>query len=99
MKIRRIVKMTFQPDRVKDFLEIFDESKREIRQMEGNFGLQLLRATAETNILFTLSDWESEAYLDNYRQSELFKKTWAKTKVLFLEKAEAHSVFVYDDLP
>ena len=90
--------MTFQPDRVKDFLEVFDDSKRDIRRCPGNLGLQLLRGTAVTNVLFTLSDWESEAALENYRQSELFVKTWALTKPLFLEKAEAHSVFVFDDL-
>ena len=90
--------MTFQPDHVKDFLEIFDESKRDIRRCPGNLGLQLLRGTAVTNVLFTLSDWESEAALEDYRKSDLFKSTWARTKPLFLEKAEAHSVFVFDDL-
>lgn len=98
MKIRRIVKMIFQPERVRDFLEIFDESKRDIRRFPGNAGLQLLRATAEPNILFTLSDWESEAALENYRASELFAATWEKTKALFSEKAAAWSVMVYDDV-
>lgn len=98
MKIRRIVKMTFQPDRVRDFLEIFDDSKREIRRFPGNAGLQLLRATAEPNILFTLSDWESEAALENYRASELFTSTWKKSKALFSEKAAAWSVIVFDEI-
>lgn len=39
--------------------------------------------------MFTLSHWESEENLEQYRQSELFKSTWAKTKVLFREKAQA----------
>ncbi len=90
--------MTFHAECVRDFLEIFDESKRDIRRFPGNLGLQLLRGTSEQHVLFTLSDWESEAALDGYRQSELFQKTWARVKPLFSEKAEAHSVFVFDEL-
>ncbi len=98
MQIRRIVKMTFRPDEVKNFLEVFDGSKRDIRRFAGNYGLQLLRSTDQPNVLFTLSDWENEAALNLYRESELFRQTWAKTKALFLERAEAWSVFVFDDL-
>jgi heme-degrading monooxygenase HmoA len=58
--------------------------------------MELLRNIAAPNVLFTLSMWENELALDTYRQSELFKDTWAKTKVLFLEKAEAWSTEVLD---
>ena len=42
--------------------------------------------------MFTISHWDSEAALELYRQSELFKFTWAKTKPLFEEKAQAWSL-------
>jgi (4S)-4-hydroxy-5-phosphonooxypentane-2,3-dione isomerase len=58
--------------------------------------MELLRATADSHILFTLSIWDDEAALDRYRASDLFQDTWAKTKALFQEKAEAWSTTVQD---
>jgi heme-degrading monooxygenase HmoA len=48
-------------------------------------------------VLFTFSIWDSEAALENYRQSDLFRDTWAKTKALFAEKAEAWSMVMMND--
>jgi hypothetical protein len=90
--IKRIVKLTFQPEQLSAFMAIFEESKDKIRAFEGNLHLELLQDVAQQNVLFTLSHWESEAALERYRQSELFQTTWAKTKVLFVEKPEAWTV-------
>jgi len=90
--VKRIVKLTFQPALVPDFMAIFEESKDKIRAFDGNLYLELLRDIAQPNVLFTLSFWEDEAALERYRQSELFQTTWAKTKVLFAEKAAAWTV-------
>jgi heme-degrading monooxygenase HmoA len=43
-------------------------------------------------VYFTISQWESEEALNNYRHSEFFKQTWVKTKALFQERAEAYSL-------
>jgi len=51
-----------------------------------------MRDINQPNIYITHSQWESETDLNNYRNSELFKTTWAKTKVLFSEKPLAFSV-------
>jgi heme-degrading monooxygenase HmoA len=56
----------------------------------------LLRFTDDPRVLFTLSIWENPEALEAYRRSELFQNTWAKTKALFAEKAEAWSVEVAD---
>lgn len=90
--IKRIVKLTFQPALVPDFMAIFEESKAKIRVFDGNLYLELLRDIAQPHVLFTLSFWEDEAALERYRQSELFRTTWAKTKALFAEKAAAWTV-------
>lgn len=90
--IIRIVKMSFEPSKVKDFLEVFDASKERIRSFEGCSHLKLLNDINSPNIFFTYSHWESEAHLDAYRNSELFQATWARTKVLFNAKPEAWSV-------
>ena len=88
----RIVKMTFNPSNVEQFLENFNHVKDKIRAVEGVNHLELLHDKNQSNILFTYSIWESEEYLMNYRNSDLFKSVWAKTKPLFSENAEAWSV-------
>ncbi len=88
----RIVKMTFDPEKVNEFLEVFNSSKHLIRAMEGCNRLELLNDINSPNIFFTYSYWNSENDLNNYRNSELFAKVWSKTKILFVAKAEAWSV-------
>lgn len=88
----RIVKMTFIPEKTGDFLDVFNSSKEKIRNFEGCKNLELLRDVNNRSVYFTYSHWESEAALENYRNSELFKSTWEKTKILFASKAEAWSV-------
>jgi len=95
--IKRIVKMAFREDVVETFLnEVFEHSKSRIRAFPGCRHMELLRHTNKPNVLFTLSFWDDEAALEAYRQSGLFQTTWAKTKVLFAEKAEAWTVEVVD---
>ncbi|MFH1319239.1 MAG: antibiotic biosynthesis monooxygenase family protein [Bacteroidota bacterium] len=90
--IIRIVKMTFSPSKLVEFLEIFNSSKEKIRTFEGCNHLELLNDINNPNIFFTYSHWASEQDLNNYRDSDLFKKTWTKTKALFSEEAEASSL-------
>lgn len=80
------------PEKVKDFVELFKATRKKIEGFEGCKGVQLLNDIKSTNIFFTYSHWDSEEHLENYRNSELFKDTWAKTKVLFNNKPEAWSV-------
>lgn len=90
--IKRIVKLTFQEDKVEDFIQIFEESKNKIRQFPGCQHLELWHARQPSNVFFTYSYWDSEDDLNNYRYSDLFRATWAKTKILFADKPEAWSV-------
>jgi heme-degrading monooxygenase HmoA len=89
--IVRVVKMYFREEEVERFLQVFEDSKEQIRNFPGVKHLELLQGTKEKNIIFTYSHWESEEDLENYRKSELFRSTWAKTKPLFKEAAEAWS--------
>lgn len=90
--IVRFVKLTFKQESVPDFLEIFFSTKEKIGGFPGCSYLNLLRGKDSPNVFFTHSIWESPEALEAYRQSELFQTTWAKTKVLFAEKAEAWSL-------
>ncbi len=90
--IKRVVKMTFQPDRVDDFLRIFDDNQHKIRHFPGCHHLELWRCQQPDNIFFTYSFWENEEQLEKYRHSEVFRHTWSQTKQLFIDRPEAWSV-------
>ena len=90
--IKRFVKMTFKPDNVERFKDIFSASKDLIAAMEGCNHVELLQDINNPNIFFTFSMWDDVRYLEAYSQSELFEGVWAKTKILFDDKPEAWSV-------
>lgn len=91
-KLQRIVKMTFRPEEVNNFLALFEERSPKIRARPGCTHLELWRAREPGNVLFTFSHWDSEEGLNAYRHSELFGDTWKKTKALFADVPEAWSV-------
>jgi len=93
MPLTRVVRLTFMPDRVNEFLEIFRDSAALIRSSEGCLGVRLMRDSENHNVFFTISVWESEDHLGRYRDSALFRETWARTKVLFAAPPLAHSTF------
>ncbi len=88
----RIVKMEFQEDKIPKFLANFKQVKDKIRGFKGCKKLELYRDKKNTNIFFTYSYWNTEQDLENYRNSDLFKNVWAKTKPLFNAKPLAWSV-------
>jgi heme-degrading monooxygenase HmoA len=91
--------MTFNPEKVNEFLANFEEVKHKIRAFDGVKHLELLNDKNKSNIYFTYSIWESEDHLNNYRHSDLFKSVWAVTKPMFIEKADAWSVDSLVKLP
>jgi len=90
--IKRIVKMSFAPEKVNDFVEVFKTNWTFINDFEGCTHVELLQDELHSNIFFTYSLWQSEAHLNTYRDSELFSKVWGKTKVLFNDKPQAWTV-------
>ncbi|HSF54791.1 MAG TPA: antibiotic biosynthesis monooxygenase family protein [Algoriphagus sp.] len=87
----RIVRMTFRPEAVEEFLENFEANKDSIRNFPGCKHLELWQDHNSKNIFITYSYWETEEALDQYRDSELFKSVWSFTKALFSEKPIAFS--------
>lgn len=88
----RIVKLTFQEDKIADFLANFEEIKHQIRNFEGNEFLELYQDKHDARIFFTYSYWRDEEALEKYRKSALFNEVWTYTKTLFADKPEAWSV-------
>ncbi len=90
--IKRIVRLTFDPDKTDEFLGVFEEMKTQIRGFDGCRHLELWRSRSEPNVFFTFSIWDTEAHLEAYRHSALFQATWQRTKALFTARAQAWSV-------
>ena len=88
----RIVKLTFQPQNISNFLQEFKERKYLIETFEGCQSVTLLRDIYNSNVFFTYSIWANESNLEAYRKSALFGTVWKTVKVWFSAKAEAWSV-------
>lgn len=89
--LTRIVRMTFKPSEVDNFLSLFNSQKEKIRAFPGCNHLELWRDMNHENVFSTYSHWDTDKDLQNYRNSELFAEVWANTKVLFAAKPVAHS--------
>lgn len=87
----RIVRMQFRPEAVETFRANFAEASPRIRAFPGCDHLELWQDPDQPEIFMTYSHWESAQALETYRHSELFRTTWAKTKVLFAERPLAFS--------
>lgn len=90
--LKRIVKMEFETEHIPTFISNFENVKASIRNFNGCQFLELFQDKNDPSIFFTYSYWESEAHLNDYRRSELFKEVWTTTKKLFRSKAQAWSV-------
>jgi heme-degrading monooxygenase HmoA len=84
--------MTFRPGTEADFQKVFRDSQPVIKTFEGCIDVNGYNDVANPLVYFTISQWESEEALNNYRNSEFFMQTWTKTKALFESKAEAWSL-------
>ena len=91
MSLIRVVRMTFRSEEVPAFLKNFEAHKVLIRNFPGCSHLELWQDENQKNIFVTYSHWESEAALNQYRDSQLFKSVWGVTKTLFSEKPQAWS--------
>lgn len=90
----RLVRMTFQPATVDQFLEQFDETAPHIRSFPGCHYLELWRDADTPVVCTTYSHWSNAEALDAYRDSDLFRSTWSTVKPLFGDRPEAHSYTV-----
>jgi heme-degrading monooxygenase HmoA len=90
--LTRFVKLTIKPEFIDAFCDKFIEVNAQIAAMPGCQGVQLLQDIHNPCLFFTQSRWRSEADLDAYRKSELFRLTWAYVKTLFADRAEAWSL-------
>ena len=79
-------------ENIDKFLRLFEDSKESILKFPGCLSLNLQKDINNSCIFFTLSTWENETDLNNYRSSGLFESIWKQTKILFNNPAEAWSL-------
>ena len=88
----RIVKLTFEEDKIDDFLKFFDGIKERVNTFPGCKGMILLRDIDNPSVVMTYSHWEYPEDLENYRTSETFVRIWSTIKPWFSEKPSAWSL-------
>ena len=64
MEIIRIVRMSFESDRVADFLAMFAERYPLIKHFEGCISLRLMQDEQHPNVYYTISEWKSAQQLE-----------------------------------
>jgi heme-degrading monooxygenase HmoA len=88
----RIVRMHFKEAGVEEFLAIFNRNKEAIRNFPGCSHLELLKDANNPFVYTTLSHWDNEQSLEQYRKSALFASVWGRVKILFAERTQAFSL-------
>lgn len=88
----RIVRMHFKAENVSAFEALFAESRSKVASQPGCSSLQLCRDYNDPTVFFTISHWDEESSLNQYRDSALFADIWSRTKVLFADKPKAYSL-------
>lgn len=88
--------MTFEPENIPSFERLFEASEKGIRSFPGCLRVDLLQDMKDPTVFFTYSQWESEAALQAYRESDFFRGVWGQTRGLFSEPPMAWSLELKD---
>ncbi len=89
--ITRIVKLEIQETQTENFRKAFKDNHQQISNFPGCLDVKLVFDSNNPKIHFTISTWESETDIENYRNSQLFKSIWSTVKPWFENKAQAWS--------
>jgi len=84
--------MQFQEEKLGDFYALFAKVRNQIAAFPGCKMLKIYADKSDKSIIFTHSEWASEEDLNLYRNSTLFKATWAETRNLFKAAPAAWSM-------
>jgi len=96
--ITRLVKLTLNPLKTSKFISLFEASQEKIKSYAGCRLLKFYKDVNNPFIYFTYSEWDSEADLENYRNSEVFLSIWKEAKTCFSAPAEAWSISEFNRL-
>lgn len=87
----RIVRLTFNEDTISEFEDLYAEHSPAIALRKGCLGVELVTDVRNPYVRATISRWEDEESLNEYRKSELFGVVWPATSKLFAARPEVWS--------
>lgn len=90
--ITRIVRLEIATEHISDFKTFFKHNKARILASKGCRSLQLKNEIGQPNVFFTISEWDNEESLNNYRNSDFFRDIWPGVKLWFSSKPLAYSL-------
>ena len=83
--------MTFTQVTLPQFEAIFNKHEKAIGGQSGCVQVELVKDSINPLVRATVSRWDSEESLNDYRKSELFGEVWPETKRLFAAAPEVVS--------
>jgi (4S)-4-hydroxy-5-phosphonooxypentane-2,3-dione isomerase len=89
--IWRLVHLKFHPERVSDFLALFQAASERIRELPGCLSLVLFQDQQDPTAFATWSGWREASDLQDYKRSPIFAEFWPQVKALLREPALAIS--------
>jgi len=84
--------MTIRSEERERFIQLFEIHREAISSMPGCQSLQIFHDLDSTCVFFTVSNWQTDDHLQQYRNSMVFKSLWPEVKSLFQSSAEAWTV-------
>jgi quinol monooxygenase YgiN len=87
--IIRKVDLEINKENLKAFENIFTERNPSLNNVEGCHRVELVKHPDVEYGYSTISLWDSEEALSDYRNSDYFNQTWKMLKPLFASKAKA----------
>lgn len=97
--IVRIVELSIREDKMVIAKSLLAEVAPKVRSSPGCSHLRILIDLHKSGHVTTYSHWSSEADLNAYRHSDIFKDFWAQIKPLFALPAKAWSSQTLHYLP
>lgn len=90
--IIRFVKLEILPQHIHDFKKFTSDEREGIIAFPGCSHLDILQDISNPSVFFTVSHWNSENDLNQYRNSDFFQNNWKKVKQWFTAKPQAWSL-------
>jgi quinol monooxygenase YgiN len=97
--IVRLVSLSFKPDKLEEFKQLYEEVVHQIRAHPGCLFVQLVTDTGGQGDCYTISHWRSQESLDAYPHSQFFRGVWPRIKEMLREKPWAQSCTILIDDP
>lgn len=95
--IVRLVALKIQLDKVEEFKQFFGTIYDGIRAAQGCLSLRVVADLEGLGEFFTVSEWESAAALEAYKNTAFFRETWPRVKTFLRDKPWAQSFQVLLD--